>query len=104
MISPEYPKPELLNEEVIENFYEKNEEIEFKENNLRAKNRKMTINEKRKEIDEEAESKIINFNNSLENTKTIIDNIENSFKKIYEQSHKYIKNSIKKKLYGIKNN
>ena len=39
----------------------------------------------------------------LENTKTIIDDIENSFKKISEQSHKFIKNSIKKKLYGIKN-
>ena len=103
VISPEYPKPELLNEEVIKDFYEKNEEIEFKEINLRVKNRKMTINEKRKEIDEEAESKIINFNNSLEKTKTLIDDIENSFKIISEQSHKFIKNSIKKKLYGIKN-
>ena len=102
VISPEYPKPELLNKDIIEDYFQKNEEIEFKEN-LRTKTRKITMNEIHKEIDEEAESKLINFNHSLENTKTLIDDIENSFNVVSEQSHNYIKNSIKKKLYGIKN-
>ena len=102
VISPEYPKPELLNKDFTEDYFEKNEDNEFKEN-LRVKTRKITVNEMKKEIDEEAENKLINFNKSLENTKVLIDDIEKSFNKISEQSHKYIKNSIKKKLYGIKN-
>lgn len=102
VISPEYPKPELLNKDFTEDYFEKNEDNEFKEN-LRVKTRKITVNEMKKEIDEEAENKLINFNQSLENTKALIDDIEISFNKISEQSHKYIKNSIKKKLYGIKN-
>ena len=102
VISPEYPKPELLNQELVEDYFEKNEEIEFKEN-LRVKTRKISMNEIQKELDEEAESKLINFNHSLENTKILIDDIENSFNIVSEQSNNYIKNSIKKKLYGIKN-
>jgi len=101
VISPEYPKPEMLEKDFTENLLEINEEIEFKEN-IRVKNRKLTVNEIKKEIDEEAQIKLIDFNQSLENTKILIDDIENSFNKISNESNKYIKDSIKKKLYGIK--
>ena len=103
VISPEYPKPELLDKDYTEDYFQKNEEIDFKEN-LRVKTRKFSkTNEIKKEYDEEAETKLINFNQSLESTKDLIDNIENTFNKISEQSPKYIKDAIKKKLYGIKN-
>ena len=103
VISPEYPKPELLDKGNTEDYFQKNEEIDFKEN-LRVKTRKFSkTNEIKKEYDEEAETKLITFNQSLESTKDLIDNIENTFNKISEQSPKYIKDAIKKKLYGIKN-
>ena len=103
VISPEYPKPELLDKDYTEDYFQKNEEIDFKEN-LRVKTRKFSkTNEIKKEYDEEAETKLITFNQSLESTKDLIDNIENTFNKISEQSPKYIKDAIKKKLYGIKN-
>ena len=103
VISPEYPKPEMLEKNQIKEYFQKDEEIEFKDN-LRVKTRKMSGNEvKKKEFDEEAEIKLTNFNQSLENTKILLEDIEESFNKISKESNKYIKNSVQKKLYNIKN-
>ena len=102
VISPEFPRPELLNKDITEDYFEKDEIFDFKEK-IRVKTRKITTNEIKKEIDEEGENKLISFNQSLQNTKALIDDIENSFIKISEQSHKLIQDSIKNKLYDIKN-
>jgi len=103
VISLEYPKPEVLDKDFNEDLYPKNEEFDFKEN-LRGKTRKATRNrEIKKEIDEEVECKLVNFNQSLANTQVLIDDIEKTIVKITDESPKYIQNSIKKKLDGIKN-
>ena len=103
VISPEYPKPEILEKNQVANYFQKDEAIEFKEN-LRVKTRKISENEEvKKEIDEEAEIKLTNFNQSLENTKNMIEDIEKSFNKVSEESSQYIKDSVKRKLNNIKN-
>ena len=103
VISLEYPKPEVLDKDFNEDLFQKNEEFDFKEN-LRGKTRKATRNrEIKKEIDEEVECKLVNFNQSLANTQVLIDDIEKTIVKITDESPKYIQNSIKKKLDGIKN-
>ena len=101
IISPEYPLPETFEENVSE---DKDDNMSEDDNNI-INNTHLRNNEiSKKEIDEEElENKLINFNYDLEKTKSMIDDIENCINKITNESSTYIKNSIKKKLYEIKN-
>ena len=104
VISPEYPRPEALEQVQIENF----SKITRKNLNLRDYNKdsqikNLRMNELAKKIDEEMEGKLINFNYNLEKTKGLIDDIENCINKVTRESNTYINDSIKKKLYEIKN-
>ena len=104
VISPEYPRPEALVEPHIEKHIVTGKNLNLRDYNKNSNNIKnLRINEITKKVDEEMEGKLINFNFNLEKTRGLIDDIENNINKITRESADYINNSIKKKLYEIKN-
>ena len=104
VISPEYPRPEALVEPHIEKHIVTGKNLNLRDYNKNSNNIKnLRINEITKKVDEEMEGKLINFNFNLEKTRGLIDDIENNINKVTRESADYIKNSIKKKLYEIKN-
>ena len=104
VISPEYPRPEALVEPHMEKHFITGKNLNLRDYNKDSNNMKnMRINEITKKVDEEMEGKLINFNYNLEKARGLIDDIENNINKITRESADYINNSIKKKLYEIKN-
>ena len=104
VISPEYPKPEALAEPFVEKHFVTGKNLnlrDYNKNSNTIKNKR--INEITKRVDEEMEGKLVKFNYNLEKTRGLIDDIENNINKITRESNDYIHNSIKKKLYEIKN-
>ena len=104
VISPEYPRPEAFEEPHEEKHFVTGKNLNLRDYNKNSNNIKnLRINEITKKVDEEMEGKLMNFNYNLEKTRGLIDDIENNINKITRESADYINNSIKKKLYEIKN-
>ena len=103
VISPEYPDIDILNNG--DQNYNKDEDLipsddpvgNFKVHNKKIEEKK----EIRREIDEEGEEKLKNFNEELKETRTLLDDIQSCINKVQIDSDKIIKNSIKKKLNSI---
>ena len=103
VISPKYPSPEAFEEVQHENYKINRKNLNLRDYNKDSQIKNFRMNEISKKIDEEMEGKLINFNYNLEKTRGLIEDIEKCINKVTRESDTYINNSIKKKLYEIKN-
>ena len=103
VISPEYPNPESFEEIKHENYSFNGKNLNLRDYNKNSNIKIIRMTEINKKMDEEMENKLVNFNLNLEKTKGLIDDIETSINKITKESSTYINDSIKRKLYEIKN-
>ena len=100
VISPEYPDIDILisneqNNNKDEDLISSDDPVgNFKVHNKKVEEKK----EIRREIDEEGEEKLKNFNEELKETRSLLDDIQNCINKVQNDSNKIIANSIKKKL------
>ena len=103
VISPEYPDIDILisneqNNNKDEDLISSDDPVgNFKVHNKKVEEKK----EIRREIDEEGEEKLKNFNEELKETKSLLDDIQKCIDKVHLDSEKIIGNSIKKKLNAL---
>ena len=105
VIAPEYPDIDCLNNGEQNN--NNNEDLISSDDpvgNFKVHTKKIEEKKEiRREIDEEGEEKLKNFNEELKETRSLLDDIQNCIFKVQNDSHKIIANSVKKKLNAISN-
>ena len=103
VIAPEYPDIDSLNNGGQNN--NKDEDLISSDDpvgNFKVHTKKIEEKKEiRREIDEEGEEKLKNFNEELKETRSLLDDIQNCINKVQNDSNKIIANSIKKKLNAI---
>ena len=103
VIAPEYPDIDSLNNGEQNN--NNNEDLISSDDpvgNFKVHTKKIEEKKEiRREIDEEGEEKLKNFNEELKETKSLLDDIQNCIIKVQNDSNKIIANSVKKKLNAI---
>ena len=103
VIAPEYPDIDSLNNGGQNN--NKDEDLISSDDpvgNFKVHTKKIEEKKEiRREIDEEGEEKLKNFNEELKETRSLLDDIQNCINKVQNDSNKIIANSVKKKLNAI---